>query len=226
MEVLFIDYGNSFTCNSVRELPEDLVMLSPLALKCSLQKPPGVLQWSPAASDKFKEISQDGAAEFSVRKIIPGETAVVQLTLDSKDISEQLKPETVSGYISYFESIDNFWIQKSGLSDEIEALAISMIEAANWAVRESVKVGDLVAALSEDDECWYRAKVKSITENKYDVFFFDYGNSATVQEVRELTDDVRNEPRYAIQCKLDVLPGYKWPDDINKNLQILNNEGK
>lgn len=226
LEVLFIDYGNSYTCNSVRELPEDLLILAPLAIKCSLEKPPGVLQWSPKTSEKFKEISKDGAAEFKVRKITPGETSVVQLLLNGVNVSDQLLPETESGCISYFESVDSFWIQKSESSDVITIMGDAMVEAGNWPVKDPVHVGDLVAAMSDEDQFWYRAKILSVKDKEYEVLFVDYGNSAVVTEVRQISEDIANEPFLAIQCSLDMLPGHRWSEDVSKNLEAINSNGK
>lgn len=60
IELLFIDYGNSCTSASLRQLPEDLVITPPLAQKCSLEKPKGISVWTTQMCEKFEEISAGG----------------------------------------------------------------------------------------------------------------------------------------------------------------------
>ncbi|KAI4466371.1 tudor domain containing protein [Holotrichia oblita] len=176
LEVIFIDYGNSCSCNGLRELPEDLIMLPPLALKCSLQKPNGIMQWSQAATDKFKEISADGATVFNVNILTPGETSIVQLTYEDQDVSAQLVPETRQCFVSHVDSVESFWVQFMDDNAKIENLTEAMESADAWPSISEAKAGDLVAALFED-ELWYRARILEKIEEEYQVLFIDYGNT-------------------------------------------------
>ncbi|RZB39064.1 maternal protein tudor [Asbolus verrucosus] len=106
IEVLFVDYGNSCTSCSLRELPEDLIMLAPLAQKCSLQKPETLTNWSPEMVKKFSEISADGQTTFNVKKLSTGETASVELLLDGVDVTTMLLPQTEDVRVKNFEGLE------------------------------------------------------------------------------------------------------------------------
>ncbi|CAL8301439.1 unnamed protein product [Lota lota] len=65
-------------------------------------------------------------------------------------------------------------------------------------------VGQPCCALFPDDNCWYRALVKEVFEDKVLVYFVDYGNTAEVQKIhlRNLTAPHRSLPLQAIRCWL------------------------
>ncbi|KAI4466350.1 tudor domain containing protein [Holotrichia oblita] len=211
LEVIFIDYGNSCSCNGLRELPEDLIMLPPLALKCSLQKPNGIMQWSQAATDKFKEISADGATVFNVNILTPGETSIVQLTYEDQDVSAQLVPETRQCFVSHVDSVESFWVQFMDDNAKIENLTEAMESADAWPSISEAEAGDLVAALFED-ELWYRARILEKIEEEYQVLFIDYGNTTGVAVLRELPEECAKLEALATNFKLDMLPRTKWGD--------------
>lgn len=106
IEVLFVDYGNSCTCCNLRDLPETLVMLPPLAQKCSLQKPDGLNIWGPEMVRKFNEISAEGQTTFNVKKVTTGETASVELLLNEVNVIDLLLPKVVDVKIVNFDTFD------------------------------------------------------------------------------------------------------------------------
>uniref|UniRef100_A0A6P7FIK6 Uncharacterized protein LOC114328275 isoform X2 n=1 Tax=Diabrotica virgifera virgifera TaxID=50390 RepID=A0A6P7FIK6_DIAVI len=112
LELIFIDYGNSCVCTDLKQLPEDLVMTAPLAMKCSLQKNDGIPTWTPEAAAKFSDISAEGQTIFTVKKISSGETSIVQLFLEDKDVTTMLLPSTEDGHIKELEALDNLTIEK------------------------------------------------------------------------------------------------------------------
>ncbi|XP_044268321.1 maternal protein tudor-like isoform X2 [Tribolium madens] len=114
IEVLFVDYGNSCTSCSLRDLPEDLVMLPPLAQKCSLQKPESLTTWGPEMVRKFIEISADGQTTFHVNKLSTGETASVVLLLDGVDVTTLIVPQTEEVQVKSFEGLDEIVLVKGG----------------------------------------------------------------------------------------------------------------
>lgn len=83
----------------MRQLPEDLLMSQPLAMKCSLQKPEGVSTWSEQAASKFSELSAEGQTIFTIKKISTGETSVVQLFLNDEDVVPKLFKDFVTDEI-------------------------------------------------------------------------------------------------------------------------------
>lgn len=120
IEVVFVDYGNSCTSNCLRALPEELVMVPPLAQKCSLRKPQGIEQWAPQAVEKFKEIAADGVTIFNIRTLSTGETVIVELLLDGEDVTLKLMPLTVDCYVTRFTGLDEFCIRKYDEEDPLE----------------------------------------------------------------------------------------------------------
>lgn len=188
-------------------------MLPPLAQKCSLQRPAGILRWSAQSAEKFKAIAEDGAAIFTVNKIKPREKTVVQLLLNDEDVSVRLLPITEEGYLSHVESLEKFYVQKSENVEKLEGLATKMSEAGSWPEKPSPEIGDLVAALFVEDNAWYRAKIVTKTDAGYELEFIDYGNSMIVGSVRELPLELAEENPYAICCRLDTVPGIQ----LNEN---------
>ncbi|XP_056634538.1 maternal protein tudor-like [Diorhabda sublineata] len=127
VESLFIDYGNSCTSTDLKQLPEDLIMTAPLAIKCSLQKNEGIPTWTPEAAAKFAEISAEGQTIFTVKKISSGETSVVQLYLDDKDVTTMLLPNTEDGYITKIETLKNMSLEKEN-GETIDDVALEPME--------------------------------------------------------------------------------------------------
>ncbi|XP_025835446.1 maternal protein tudor-like isoform X2 [Agrilus planipennis] len=232
LEVIFIDYGNSCTCSGLRQLPEDLILLPPLAIKCSLNKPVGTLQWSPQATEKFRELSADGATIFNVHKITADETSIVDLFLDNQSITEKLLPETAEGFISHFESVEEFWIQKAEDVPKLDYIIETMANALNWEVfnKKTEENTELVAAQFPEDQVWYRAEILEIKqfENEvvYVVRFIDYGNICETAHIRQLDERISETAPLAIKCRLELLPGHRWSDESSEKLSILVNGGK
>ena len=65
-------------------------------------------------------------------------------------------------------------------------------------------VGDYVAAVWRTDEKWYRAQVKSVKEEMFEVFLFDYGDTISVHEpyIWPLHSKFSLLPKQAIKAKL------------------------
>ena len=65
-------------------------------------------------------------------------------------------------------------------------------------------VGDLVAAVWHHDQLWYRGVVKAVKEEKYEVFFFDYGDTVWVRDpyIWPLDSKFCVLPKQAIRAKL------------------------
>ena len=67
--------------------------------------------------------------------------------------------------------------------------------------------GDLVAAVWHHDQMWYRGVVKAVKEEKYEVFFFDYGDTTSVRDpyIWPLESKFCRLPKQAIRAKLSGL---------------------
>ena len=200
-------------------------MLPPLAHKCSLQKPPGLLQWSQRAAEKLKEISADGATVFNVNILIPGETSVVQLMLNNNNVSLQLYPETTGCYVSQFNSFDDIWIHRFEDVEALNILTEKMSTADTWPDVGNAEVGELVATMFEDN-VWYRAKVTEKTDDGYKLHFVDYGNCYFSNNVKKLMIAEYSDIVFAHSYKLEALPHSKWVEDAEKKFEGLTYKGK
>ena len=76
----------------------------------------------------------------------------------------------------------------------------------------SVEVGDIVAALYADDDCWYRGRVLNVSvsdPDSYRIYFVDYGNTELVKtyNLAALSSDMTDFPVQAVHCVVShVLP--------------------
>ena len=68
----------------------------------------------------------------------------------------------------------------------------------------SFSVGDHVAAVWSTDQKWYRGQVKSIKQEMYEVFLFDYGDTLCVEEpyIWPLHSKFSVLPKQAIKAQL------------------------
>lgn len=89
-DVEFLDYGNTFETTEVRTLMPEIANLPHLRKRCSLKMPNDIDEWSTEAVQRFREIADDGATEFTVRLIKPGKKAFVELYLGDENISDKL----------------------------------------------------------------------------------------------------------------------------------------
>lgn len=69
---------------------------------------------------------------------------------------------------------------------------------------EEPKIMDLVIAKFSVDSCWYRAKILNQFEDKFKVFFVDFGNIDTVslENIRKWNSRFNFLPFQAILCRL------------------------
>ena len=87
-------------------------------------------------------------------------------------------------------------------------------------------VGELCAALWDQDNSWYRADIMSeYNDGTYLVRFIDFGNKhiVTIANIRCLDDVFRTLPRQSLHFQLaDVEttdPSKKWPNDVSRMLR-------
>ena len=88
--VLFVDYGNGeeVELTALRRLPLELTRLRPQALRCRLS----VEACAAAATDRLREVTEEGALMTRLADSVDadGPVALVQLTVDGKDVAETL----------------------------------------------------------------------------------------------------------------------------------------
>ncbi|KAK7866892.1 hypothetical protein R5R35_001635 [Gryllus longicercus] len=222
--VLFVDYGNSSIVSDLRILPEELVSKPFVAKCCQLQLPEGVECWSSEADKKFVELVGDGTETFQMIVLSAGEPSEVQLTCNENDVNEMLgklcvscpKPPSEGDLFATIVHIKNpceFWIHWQTEASKLELITDKLIDAENFDPLEEFTDGLLCVAQFPEDEQWYRVRIISCQEQRFEVLFIDYGNTALVTEVHSIPEDLGCIPPLAKCCSLLLPEGLeKWPE--------------
>ncbi|GBM55370.1 Tudor and KH domain-containing protein [Araneus ventricosus] len=145
---------------------------------------------------------------------------------------EKLTPCNSDGYqevyVSAIVNPNKFWVQIAGSkSIQLDKLATEMTEFYNEGKNKEkfrpnyINVGDVVAAIFEVDNSWYRAQVVEVSgegnDKKISLFYLDFGDSADVSPdlVCLIKPDFLSIPFQAIECSLyDVAPiGEEWTEE-------------
>ncbi|XP_055915745.1 maternal protein tudor [Eupeodes corollae] len=231
-EVLFIDYGNTAISPKVKEISQDIADLPFLSKKCALQLPEDLASWSEAAEEKFSDISALGETVFVVELKEPSDHAIVHLSIDGKNIIEDLEPlcqkkpssdeintsfyttmqssmsESYStgvrdATISHANSPCDFYIQYNSDGHKLDDMTTTLNEI-GMSKLENPEVGTLCAAVFPDDGALYRSKVLEVCgENGCRVVFIDFGNESMTQDLRVLPDDLRCMKAFSKHCSLE-----------------------
>ena len=85
------------------------------------------------------------------------------------------------------------------------------------------QIGSSCVAKFDEDENWYRARVKSIEGDKCDVLFVDYGNSATVSVsgLKAPTQELLGIPIMAVPCALKGVGQRNVTDELKTQFNNL-----
>lgn len=113
--------------------------------------------------------------------------------------------------VSRSESPSHFWIHLKANSDQLKSMMDVFNEAMASTHPESqpLAVNQPCAALSAEDEVWYRGEVREIDQalNLIDVFFVDYGCTESVEtaSVRPIPPEFMALPAQAVECGLSEI---------------------
>ncbi|XP_044737384.1 maternal protein tudor-like isoform X2 [Chrysoperla carnea] len=229
-QVLFIDYGNSSITTELKMLPEQVINIRALALKCSLLKPSYIEEWPSDVTDQFRELAADGATIFDVKVVTTGETSIVELSIEDKNIIEILLPKsktTVTAAISHVISPESFWIQLSDNSHTLSDICHQLEDVDALTKIDNPVENTIYIAQSPEDQLWYRAKIESgKTDEGYEVFFIDYGNKSITQEIRECHPDLAIIEPLAKHCTLkNFVENSTWNQEAGSTLNELSDYG-
>ncbi|XP_076476295.1 protein tudor [Bombus vancouverensis nearcticus] len=225
-EVIYIDYGNSATSTEIRALPVDLVDVPPLSRKCRLIMPEGITKWSEKACKEFVRLSGEGAAIFLLDVIDEGETSLVKLTLNGKNVTDilakfceppiiekRLSPlgeaNSSNVFVSCINSPNEFWIQAESSTTDLNIMLERLQAAPSFLPLSIFDIGTICAAKYLENGQWRRAKILSHSEEGTTVLCIDYGNITITNETRTLPADIINVPPLSKCCAL------KKPNSIN-----------
>ncbi|XP_019700708.2 maternal protein tudor isoform X3 [Harpegnathos saltator] len=114
-------------------------------------------------------------------------------------------------YVSHTDSPSQFWLQQVNENAVLGELQDKLqLEVLNFpAVDDIPEEGTLCVAIYSFDDRWYRAEVLDADEDITTVRFIDYGNTDVIDKaghIRQMPDTWKNIKRYAVKCKLDVIP--------------------
>lgn len=124
---------------------------------------------------------------------------------------EQLTTSRVEVYVPHVDSPSQFWLQRTDNNAALTAIQAHLqLEVSNLPAIEGIpEEGTLCVAIYSIDDNWYRAEVLDADEDITTVRFIDYGNTDVIDKaghIRQMPDIWRDIERYAIKCKLDVIP--------------------
>ncbi|XP_017880177.1 tudor and KH domain-containing protein homolog isoform X2 [Ceratina calcarata] len=132
-------------------------------------------------------------------------------TQASPEISS-LQDCTMEVYVCAMDTPSQFWVQVVGsgttaLDKLVSEMSAYYSDEENQQLHtlRNITIGQMVAAKFSFDEQWYRGEIISITEdNRYDVYFVDYGDHELVnfEYVYELRTDFLSLKWQAIECSL------------------------
>ena len=80
-------------------------------------------------------------------------------------------------------------------------------------------MGPVYAVLHPEYETWYRAVLKSLTSDRAEAHFIDYGDSVSIRlcDVRLCPESVLSRPATAFQCALDLSPSAR---SMHRNAEV------
>ncbi|XP_052256501.1 uncharacterized protein LOC127861849 isoform X4 [Dreissena polymorpha] len=111
--------------------------------------------------------------------------------------------------VSHTESPSQFWVNLVENQSRLDELLNTMFQLYTSSRDprlhvDSVKEGDIVAALYSEDESWYRTEVISVTDQEARVFFMDHGNTEgmPLDSLRRLPVEFCSLPLQAIEVTL------------------------
>jgi len=235
VEVLFFDYGNRSATTELRGLPEDLLIMPPLAKCCSLPLLKGMKDWSTAAQEKFIERVGDGNTQFQVKILEEGDTAVVSLLNGGQRMEEELmnlctgidvvstvyvQPCKLYACVTHVISPSEFWIQLEESHSHLEEVTSKLKESEGLPILNEIDEGVLCVAQFPEDGNWYRAHILSHSEGCVEVLYMDFGNTATSPELRQLPHELKDIPPLARKCSLSI------SNDMLEQAEIVNDAFK
>lgn len=90
VEVLYVDFGNTAISPQLRQLPDELKDIPPLARKCSLSISSDTLEQAEIVNDAFKDIVDGTAKVFEIEIIKDGNPTLVSMWCEGQNVEEEL----------------------------------------------------------------------------------------------------------------------------------------
>ncbi|XP_017033401.1 protein tudor [Drosophila kikkawai] len=241
MVLLFVDFGNTDCVSDTSDVKESMWShIEPFSLPCALPiRPKSTADWVDAANGIFNE---SYTKTLSYEYLTQGDhqtVSYVNLFIDGEDVAKKLindgfakpleyVPSGTTCYISHVNGICDFYIQLERDSKALELIEMFLRDEENPKPLERFEKGSIVAALFEDDELWYRAKLlKQLPDGKYEVLFIDYGNKSTTSKCLLLSEEIASLPSLSKKCSLQLPEEYtSWSPEAEAKFAELTGEGE
>ncbi|KAL0271030.1 UNVERIFIED_CONTAM: hypothetical protein PYX00_008272 [Menopon gallinae] len=207
VDVQFIDYGNSLKIdtseNVMIELPQDVVDVPVFAGYCSLKG-----RWKSEAAARFEEIITNHQDLFTLVELDNKNPRCVDLLQNGSSVTQQLISEGLEDedgdkfvYISHINSPSDFYIRTGSNKELFDKVTSAMLEGDKFPDAKG-EVGQIYCAKFPKDDSHRRARVVKIDADSITVNFIDHGMSCTVENVKELPEDLGKMPALARNCGL------------------------
>ncbi|KAL5248921.1 hypothetical protein ACHWQZ_G017946 [Mnemiopsis leidyi] len=129
---------------------------------------------------------------------------------------------------SHSEGPNEFYVQLITSRQQIEDLSEKIYEyySTHGSDKAKLHVDNYCAAMW--DEGWYRGRIVSVARNECEVYFVDYGNTDLVENthIRGLTKQFKQEPMYAIKCRLEGIDPTMMEQMTNIFIDLVNPESE
>ncbi|KAJ8683607.1 hypothetical protein QAD02_019399, partial [Eretmocerus hayati] len=247
--VRFIDYGNADTIYNnkghLKQMTDEFKSVKRYAVLCKLDVVPAdnSLEWSEEACNRFKDLANPEKI-FEALVITPGsplridllegEQSISQLLIDEglasrmsgnevpndEFVEEEFDPR--SAFTSYTKSADEFWLQEEKNVSDLRMIDDRLLMANVLPDLQEFKKGMLCVAHYPDDNCFYRAKIVSHSDDGTEVYYIDYGNSAKTKILKVMPDDLMKFPSLTRKCRLATPDGIdQWSAEAHEEFKEL-----
>ncbi|ALC42057.1 tud, partial [Drosophila busckii] len=221
-EVLAIDYGHTLVCQQLYQLPESVLNLAPLALRCQLQLPalPDVSEQQLEAAfatlleQHFGEVYE---LQSPLNEQDSSSLQLVELSVNYKQLAQELvnllagvqpalEVQLHNCIVVQYDDAKSFYVQMEQDVPALEQLTDKLLDAEQQLQPfTALQVGALCVAQFPEDEVYYRAEIVALLDDgKCEVHFIDFGNNAITSQFRQLPQHLAQLPRYSKHCELDA----------------------
>lgn len=197
-KVLFIDYGNTVKVAKIKNLPEELLTIPPLAMHCSLQVA-GNTEWSESARALFNKMANEEGSSFDLKIVSEGEPKTVMLYNDGQSVAEQL----ISASDSVKPSVDSEDEKEIEMvSSSIEVKDEKNLEEQKFQLENEMKNLLLTSMETKIDGRLYK-DMQDITDSLISTAI---SNSEEDKMAGETTDDANQLPNDVEDITIDCKP--------------------
>ena len=237
VKVSYIDYGDTATVplSSIRTLKPEFSSLPAQGVQCCLK---GFS--AKQGPENFKDLVLEQEFKAQVIGVRSGGICEVDLVMqDGSGTISQMLPkdqettpaqsfcvpsiqwkqgDNVDIFIPFVESAQKFFCQASKNASDLDELMGKLEEHYSTSQENvaSITAGNFCIAKYEDGG-WYRGQVTQLQGESVEVFYIDYGNTATLplSSIRTLKPEFSTLPAQAVKCCLKGYAGSKGPEEFH-----------